>query len=70
MSEQELEKRKGCNKPVVLFFVFAIVIVAALFIIGIVTTCSTEHEEKVEEQTNIGMVTTINEANTPTIFIS
>ena len=50
MNSQELEKRKGCNKRVVLFFIFAICCVAAFLIVGLVKTCSTDHEEKVEEE--------------------
>ena len=50
MSAQELENRRGCNRRVVLFFVFAILCVAAFLIIGLVKTCSTEHEEKELEQ--------------------
>lgn len=53
MSAQELGNRKGCNRRVVLFFVFAIACVAALFIIGIVRTCTAEHEEKEEEKSVI-----------------
>lgn len=46
MSQQELANRKGCNKRVLLFFVFAIACVAAFLIIGLVRTCDTDHEEK------------------------
>ncbi|MCH5231124.1 MAG: hypothetical protein J1F43_04945 [Muribaculaceae bacterium] len=46
MSAQELEKRKGCNKSVVLFFVFAIICVAAFLIVGLVKTCDADHEDK------------------------
>lgn len=51
MSAQELENRKGCNRRVILFFVFAVAVVAAFLIIGLVKTCSTDHEEKeIEKQ--------------------
>ena len=50
MSAQELENRKGCNRRVVLFFVFAILCVAAFLIIGLVKTCNADHEEKVESE--------------------
>lgn len=50
MSAQEFENRKGCNRRVILFFVFAILVVAAFFIVGLVRTCSTEHEEKEAEK--------------------
>lgn len=46
MSEQQLEKRKGCNKSIIWFFVIAIACVAAFFIVGLVRTCDTDHEEK------------------------
>lgn len=46
MSAQELENRKGCNRRVILFFVFAISCVAAFLIIGLVKTCNAEHENK------------------------
>lgn len=45
MSAQEMENRRGCNKNVILFFVFAICIIAAFLIIGLVKTCNAEHEE-------------------------
>ncbi|MCH5225476.1 MAG: hypothetical protein J1D77_05725 [Muribaculaceae bacterium] len=48
MSAQELENRKGCNKRVLLFFIFAILCVAAFLIVGLVRTCNAEHEEKDE----------------------
>lgn len=49
MSAQELENRKGCNRRVIWFFVFAVACVAAFLIIGLVKTCNAEHEEKVEQ---------------------
>lgn len=58
MSAQELEKRKGCNRRVVIFFVFAVLCVAAFLIVGLVKTCNAEHEEKVDEtieQQELGM---------------
>lgn len=55
MSDQELEKRKGCNKRVVMFFVFAAACVIAFLIVGLVKTCNAEHEEKaeIEQQENV-----------------
>lgn len=50
MSAQELEQRKGCNRRVVMFFIFAILCVAAFLIIGLVKTCNAEHEEKEIEE--------------------
>ena len=49
MSAQELENRKGCNRRVIWFFVFAVACVAAFLIIGLVKTCNADHEEKVEQ---------------------
>lgn len=48
MSQEEKMTRKGCSRPMVIFFVAAIVIVAAFLIIGLVHTCSTDHEQGVE----------------------
>ena len=42
MSEEE--KRSGCSPRVLTFFIFAIVIVAAFLIIGLVRTCESDHE--------------------------
>lgn len=50
MSAQELENRKGCNKRVLLFFIFAVLCVAAFLIVGLVKTCDAEHEEKEIEE--------------------
>ena len=51
MSAQELENRKGCNRRVVMFFIFAVLCIAAFLIIGLVKTCKADHEEKeMEEQ--------------------
>ena len=50
MSSQELENRKGCNRRVIMFFVFAIACVAAFLIIGLVKTCKADHEEKEMEE--------------------
>ena len=38
MSAQELENRKGCNRRVIMFFVFAVACVAAFLIVGLVKT--------------------------------
>lgn len=56
MGTNETE-RKGCSrKPVVVFLLFAVIIVAAFLIIGLVRTCSDEHEQKEEAaiENNIG----------------
>ena len=45
MSVKEQGKKSGLNKSVVWFFVFAIAIVAAFLIVGLVKTCTAEHEE-------------------------
>ena len=50
MSEEKLENRKGCNRRVVMFFIFAVLCVAAFLIIGLVKTCNAEHEEREEEK--------------------
>lgn len=51
MSAQELEKRKGCNRNVVTFFIIAVACIAAFLIIGLVKTCKADHEDKkIEEQ--------------------
>lgn len=63
MSSQELENRKGCNRRVILFFVFAILCVAAFLIIGLVRTCNAEHQEAAEEtieQADVAHVSTYN----------
>ena len=48
MSAKDRENKRGLNKNVVWFFVFAIACVAAFLIVGLVKTCNAEHEEKVE----------------------
>lgn len=50
MNEKRKERRGGLDKRIVWFFVFAILCVAAFFIVGLVRTCTTDHEEKVEEE--------------------
>lgn len=60
MSENNRERKSGLDKRVVLFFVFAIVVVAAFLIVGLVKTCSADHEEQKEEQVlqeELGMAT-------------
>ena len=49
MSQEEQEKRSGCSRPVVTFFIIAVAIVAAFLIIGLVRTCDTDHENNVEQ---------------------
>lgn len=50
MSENNKERKSSLDKRIVWFFVFAILCVAAFLIVGLVRTCTTEHEEKEEEQ--------------------
>ena len=49
MSEQEQTKKSGCSRPVVTFFIIAILIVAAFFIVGLVRTCDSDHEKEAVE---------------------
>lgn len=50
MSAQGMENRKGCNRRVIWFFIFAIACVVAFLIVGLVKTCNAEHEEKEYEE--------------------
>ena len=51
MSENNRKQRGGLlGKPVVLFFVFAVLCVVAFLIVILVKSCDADHEEKVEEQ--------------------
>lgn len=50
MEKEEKKEKKGLSKNVILFFVFAVVIVAAFLIVGLVNTCTTEHENAGIEQ--------------------
>ena len=50
MSENNREQRRGLDKRVVLFFVFAVLCVAAFLIVILVKSCEADHEEKVDEQ--------------------
>ena len=50
MSQRENENRRGLNKNIVLFFVFAILCVAAFLIVLLVKSCDADHEEKVIDQ--------------------
>ena len=55
------EKRGGLDKRIVLFFVFAVMCVAAFLIVILVKSCEADHEEKVEEQQieqEMGMIST------------
>lgn len=49
MSENN-QRRRGCSRPVVIFFVFAILIVAAFLIVGLVNTCSASHDEELPQE--------------------
>ena len=60
MDTQATEKKSGCSKRVVLFFGFAIAIVAAFLIVMLVKTCDADHEEKeMIEQQELGHVAPI-----------
>lgn len=63
MSENNRKQRGGLlGKPVVLFFVFAVLCVAAFLIVILVKSCDADHEEKIEEQQlqeEIGMIPTV-----------
>ena len=51
MSENNRKQRGGVlGKPVVLFFVFAVLCVVAFLIVILVKSCDADNEEKVEEQ--------------------
>lgn len=50
MSAQEFENRKGCNRRVIWFFIFAVACVIAFLIVGLVKTCNADHEEKALEE--------------------
>lgn len=67
MSAQELENRKGCNRRIVWFFIFAVTCVAAFLIVGLVKTCDADHEDKeIEEQIeqqDLGMLSTAETLN-------
>lgn len=54
MSEQNKGRKSTLKPSVVAFFVFAILIVGAFLIVGLVKTCSADHEAETElvEQTN------------------
>ena len=59
MSENNRERRGGLDKRIVLFFVFAILCVAAFLIVILVKSCEADHEEKVEQQIiqdDLGMI--------------
>lgn len=69
MSEQQFENRKGCNRRVIWFFIFAILCVAAFLIVGLVKTCDADHEEKTEEEIIEGQTGMIPQTNN-VIFLS
>lgn len=50
MSGNNKEQRQGINKRVLLFFLFAVMCVAAFLIVILVKSCEADHEEKVEDQ--------------------
>lgn len=50
MSENKPGNRKGCSRPVVMFFVFAILIVAAFLIVGLVNKCDATHDQELPQE--------------------
>ena len=50
MSDNNRERKSGLDKRIVLFFVFAVLCVAAFLIVILVKSCDADHEEKIEEQ--------------------
>lgn len=50
MSEKESGKKGGSRRGILWFFIFAIACVVAFLIVGLVKTCSADHEEKVMEE--------------------
>ena len=50
MSAQESENRKGSRKGILWFFIFAIACIVAFLIVGLVKTCTADHEEKALEE--------------------
>ena len=50
MSENNNERKSGLDKRIVLFFVFAVLCVAAFLIVILVKSCDADHEEKEYEE--------------------
>lgn len=50
MDHQNPENRKGCSKPVFLALLIAAFVVIAFLIVGLVNTCSTDHQEQEQMQ--------------------
>lgn len=50
MSEKNQERKSTLGKPVVLFFIFAVLCVAAFLIVMLVKSCDADHEEDAIEQ--------------------
>lgn len=69
MSNEHQTKRKGLSLSVILFFVFAILIIGAFLIVALVKSCSTDEEIKKEEQ-NIENNITLREIPAPEIQLS
>ena len=49
MNNEHNPRRRGLSLPVVLFFVFAILVIGAFLIVGLVKSCSSDEEQKREE---------------------
>lgn len=60
MSKNNQERKSSLSKPVVLFFVFAVLCVVAFLIVILVKSCDADHEDKILEeqiqQNEIGMI--------------
>lgn len=73
MSESNNAQRSGCSRRVVMFFVFAVAIVAAFLIVGLVRTCDSHHEaeeqQQIEEQAMVQQQQEVQNQDTPTIVV-
>ena len=63
MTPQELEKRKGCNKNVLVFFIIAIACVVAFLIVGLVRTCDSDHSKDGAGKTQTEKTDTLTQNN-------
>ena len=50
MSKNNNERKGGLDKRIVLFFVFAVLCVAAFLVVILVKSCDADHEEKEYEE--------------------
>ena len=49
MDNNSTPKRRGLSMPVIVFFVFAIAIVGAFLIVGLCKSCSSDEEQRHED---------------------